>query len=139
MMSDKKQTEENFDSSKINAKELQKYEQEYSERGFKDKLRKYAKIIGVGAVYKVLQLWYVLQKPDVPLKQKALITGAIGYFIAPLDFIPDLTPVLGYSDDLIAITYALVQVRGYVDAEVKEKSKHLIADIFGAAAVSELD
>ena len=103
-------------------------------------LRKnYAKIIGVGAVYKVLQLWYVLQKPDVPLKQKALITGAIGYLIAPLDFIPDLTPVLGYSDDFVAITYALLQVQGYVDAEVKEKSKHFIEDIFGTDAVSELD
>ena len=41
--------------------------------------------------------------------------------IAPLDFIPDLTPVLGYSDDFVAITYALLQVQGYVDAEVKEK------------------
>ena len=93
-MTDKKQDEKSFDSSKINTQELQKYKQDYSERSFKEKLRKYAKIIGVGAVYKVLQLWYVLQKPDVPLKQKALITGAIGYLIAPLDFIPDLTPVL---------------------------------------------
>ena len=138
-MADKKQDEKSFYSSKINTQELQKYKQDYSEHSFKEKLRKYAKIIGVGAVYKVLQLWYVLQKPDVPLKQKALITGAIGYLIAPLDFIPDLTPVLGYSDDFVAITYALLQVQGYVDAEVKEKSKHFIEDIFGTDAVSELD
>lgn len=138
-MTDKKQDEKSFDSSKITAQELQKYKQDYSEYSFKEKLRKYAKIIGVGAVYKVLQLWYVLQKPDVPLKQKALITGAIGYLIAPLDFIPDLTPVLGYSDDFVAITYALLQVQGYVDAEVKEKSKQFIEDIFGTDAASELD
>lgn len=138
-MSEEKQTDKNFDRSKINETELQKYKQDYSEHSLKEKLRKYAKIIGVGAVYKVLQLWYVLQKPDVPLKQKALITGAIGYLIAPLDFIPDLTPVLGYSDDFIAVTYALLQVQGYVDTEVKEKSKHFIEDIFGAAAASELD
>ena len=123
-MTDKKQDEKSFDSSKINTQELQKYKQDYSEHSFKEKL---------------LQLWYVLQKPDVPLKQKALITGAIGYLIAPLDFIPDLTPVLGYSDDFVAITYALLQVQGYVDAEVKEKSKHFIEDIFGTDAVSELD
>lgn len=138
-MSEKKSTEENFDSSKINDGELHKYKQNYSEHGFKEKLRKYAKIIGVGAVYKALQLWYVLQKPEVPMKQKALITGAIGYLIAPLDFIPDLAPVLGYSDDFVAITYALVQMQGYVDAEVKEKAKHFIEEIFGADAVSELD
>ena len=56
-----------------------------------------------------------------------------------MDFIPDLTPVLGYSDDFVAITYALLQVQGYVDAEVKEKSKHFIEDIFGTDAASELD
>ena len=50
-----------------------------------------------------------------------------------------MTPVLGYSDDFVAITYALLQVQGYVDAEVKEKSKHFIEDIFGTDAVSELD
>lgn len=138
-MNEKKHDKKEFDSSKINEKELQKYKCEYSEQGFKEKLRKYAKIIGVSAIYKVLQLWYVLQKPDVPLKQKALITGAIGYLIAPLDFVPDLTPFLGYSDDFIAIAYALLQVQGYVDAEVKEKSKHFIEDIFGRDAVSELD
>lgn len=138
-MNDKKHDDKKFDSSQINDKELQKYEEAYSEHGLKEKLRKYAKIIGVGAVYKVLQLWYVLQKPDVPLAQKALITGAIGYLIAPLDFIPDLTPVLGYSDDFVAIIYALIQVQGYVDAEIKGKSKHFIEDIFGADAVSELD
>lgn len=101
-MTDKKQDEKSFDSSKINTQELQKYKQDYSEHSFKEKLRKYAKIIGVGAVYKVLQLWYVLQKPDVPLKQKALITGAIGYLIAPLDFIPErvrfgFTRVIAFS------------------------------------------
>ena len=46
---------------------------------------------------------------------------------------------LGYSDDFVAITYALLQVQGYVDAEVKEKSKHFIEDIFGTDAASELD
>ena len=54
-MTDKKQDEKSFDSSKINTQELQKYKQDYSEHSFKEKLRKYAKIIGVGAVYKVLQ------------------------------------------------------------------------------------
>lgn len=51
-MTDKKQDEKSFDSSKINTQELQKYKQDYSEHSFKEKLRKYAKIIGVGAVYK---------------------------------------------------------------------------------------
>ena len=130
-MTDKKQDEKSFDSSKINTQELQKYKQDYSEHSFKEKLRKYAKIIGVGAVYKVLQLWYVLQKPDVPLKQKALITGAIGYLIAPLDFIPDLTPVLGYSDDFVAITYVYCRFRDMWMQKLKKNLSILLKIFLG--------
>ena len=51
-MTDKKQDEKSFDSSKINTQELQKYKQDYSEHSFKEKLRKYSKIIGVGQFIK---------------------------------------------------------------------------------------
>lgn len=85
-MTDKKQDEKSFDSSKINTQELQKYKQDYSEHSFKEKLRKYAKIIGVGAVYKVLQLWYVLQKPDVPLKTESTYYGSYRLFDCALGF-----------------------------------------------------
>lgn len=138
-MTDEKRNEQDFDKKKITEQELVKYEKNFSESGLKAKLQKYAKVIGVGAIYKIMQLWYVLQKPEVPMAQKMLITGALGYLIAPLDFIPDLTPILGYSDDFVAITYALVQVQGYVDPEVKDKSKHFIEDVFGKDAISELD
>lgn len=138
-MTDEKRNEQDFDKKQITEQELVKYEKNFSESGLKAKLQKYAKVIGVGAIYKIMQLWYVLQKPEVPMAQKMLITGALGYLIAPLDFIPDLTPILGYSDDFVAITYALVQVQGYVDPEVKDKSKHFIEDVFGKDAISELD
>ena len=64
--------------------------------------------------------------------------GALGYLIAPLDFLPDLTPVLGYSDDLVAITFALLQVQGYIDDDVKTKSQKLIAKIFGDDVLQSL-
>ena len=85
-----------------------------------------------------MQLWYVLQKKDVPAKEKALIMGALGYLIAPLDFVPDLTPVLGYSDDLMAITFAFLKVQGYIDDEVKDEAKALLAKVFDKDAVAKL-
>ena len=130
---------EKFDSNKINAEELAKYEKNYSENGLKRKIKKYAKVIGANAIYKVLQLWFVLQKPEVPMTEKALITGAIGYLISPIDFIPDFTPILGYSDDFIAITYALIHVHGYIDDDVKEKSKNMLNSIFGDNAADHLE
>ena len=138
MAEDKYQTETQFDEKQITEKELQKYEQHYSDGGFLEKLTKYGKIIGINALYKAVQLWFVMQKPDVPATTKAVIMGALGYLIAPLDFLPDLMPVLGYTDDFVAITFALIKVQGYIDEEVERKSKHLLAKIFGEEAVSNL-
>ena len=138
MAEEKQQTEPKFDESQITEKELQKYEQHYNESSFLDKVTKYGKLIGINALYKAVQLWFVMQKPDAPATTKAVIMGALGYLIAPLDFLPDLMPVLGYTDDFVAITFALIKVQGYIDEEVERKSKHLLAKIFGEEAVSKL-
>lgn len=118
-----------FDKKKINDGELQKYSGSYSEEGLLHKISRYGAHIGIELLYKAVQLWCVLQKPEVPAKEKALIMGALGYLIAPLDFVPDLTPVLGYSDDLVAITFALLKVQGYIDEEVDAKAKELLAKV----------
>ena len=137
-MAENKQTEPKFDKSQITEKELQKYEQHYNDSSFLDKVTKYGKLIGINALYKAVQLWFVLQKPDVPASTKAVIMGALGYLIAPLDFLPDLMPVLGYTDDFVAITFALIKVQGYIDEEGERKSKNILAKIYGEEAVSML-
>ena len=138
MAGEKQQAELKFDKSQITEKELQKYEQHYNDSSFLDKVTKYGKLIGINDLYKAVQLWFVLQKPDVPASTKAVIMGALGYLIAPLDFLPDLMPVLGYTDEFVAITFALIKVQGYIDEEVERKSKNLLAKIFGEEAVSML-
>lgn len=127
-----------FDKKKINENELSKYADNYSEENLLHKISKFGAHIGLELLYKVAQLWCVMQKPEVPAKDKALIMGALGYLISPLDFIPDLTPVLGYSDDLVAITFALLKVQGYIDDEVKAEAKALLAKVFDGNAVAKL-
>lgn len=127
-----------FDKKKINENELSKYADNYSEENLLHKISKFGAHIGLELLYKVAQLWCVLQKPEVPAKDKALIMGALGYLISPLDFIPDLTPVLGYSDDLVAITFALLKVQGYIDDEVKAEAKALLAKVFDKDVVAKL-
>lgn len=135
----KDKQKDSFDDSKITEKELHKYQEKFSEEGLLQKISRYGRLIGIEALYKAVQLWYVLQKPEVPAKQKALIMGALGYLISPLDFIPDLVPVLGYSDDLVAIAFALIQVQGYIDDEVRSKAKDLLSRFFGEKAVAKLE
>ncbi len=132
-------SEKDFDQNKINEKALLTYQDKFSKDNLLLKLQHYGRDIGLTVLYNVLQLWYVLQKPEVPAKNKAVIMGALGYLITPLDFIPDLTPILGYNDDAAAILFALYMVRQYVDDGVKTQAKARLAKIFSEDAVKNLD
>lgn len=132
-------SEKDFDQNKINEKALLTYQDKFSKDNLLLKLQHYGRDIGLTVLYNVLQLWYVLQKPEVPAKNKAVIMGALGYLITPLDFIPDLTPILGYNDDAAAILFPLYMVRQYVDDEVKAQAKARLAKIFSEDAVKNLD
>ncbi len=45
-------------------------------------------------------------------KDKAMIIGALGYLISPLDVIPDAIPIAGLSDDLAVLIFVLHKVLG---------------------------
>jgi len=103
----------------------------YSESSFWQKLAKYAKAAGYELVEKALWLYYAAQDPDTPLKAKAIIYSALGYFILPLDVVPDITPVIGYSDDLAVLATALATVAIHINANVKAQADQKLKDWFG--------
>lgn len=108
--------------------EYSKYEKDFSDDAFWEKLKKFTKKLGLKSTSYALILYYVLQKPEVPKTDKALIVGCLGYLILPLDLIPDLAPIIGYSDDVTGMLFAVKRCLGYVDTEIKEKvSEKLIS------------
>jgi len=111
--------------------ELEKSTKHYSEDKLWDKLIKFGKKAGSNVVYTVLLLYFTLQKPDVPMKAKAVIVGALGYFILPFDLIPDVAAGIGYVDDLAVLGAALLQIALYIDSDVKMKAKSKLRDWFG--------
>jgi uncharacterized membrane protein YkvA (DUF1232 family) len=120
--------------------QMQKSEKYYSDEKFWDKLKKFAKKAGSSVVYAVLLLYYTLQKPEVPKKTKAIIIGALGYFILPVDLLPDMLLGIGFTDDLGALGIALFQVAMYIDDDVKMKAKVKLEDWFGDGVdTSEID
>lgn len=111
--------------------QLKESEKHFSETKFWSKLKKYGKKAGSSVVYAVMLLYFTLQKPEVPAKTKAIIIGALGYFILPLDLIPDLAIGVGYTDDLGALGLALLQVAMYIDQDIKDQAKQKLVEWFG--------
>jgi uncharacterized membrane protein YkvA (DUF1232 family) len=107
------------------------FKKSFSENSFWLKLKKFAKKAGIQVVYAALLLYYVLQSPQVPMKAKAIIVGALGYFISPIDIIPDILVGIGYGDDFGVLLGALASVAMYIDKDIKQKAKQRIEEWFG--------
>jgi uncharacterized membrane protein YkvA (DUF1232 family) len=108
-----------------------RYAREFSEESFWEKVGKYALVAGREVIEKALVLWYVLRKPEVPPSAKAVIIGALGYFICPADVIPDMVLGLGYTDDLGVLALALATVSIYIDDDIKDKARKKTEEWFG--------
>ena len=126
------------DKDKVNEESIKTYGKDYSEESFFEKILGYAKAIGANLIYKALQLYFVLQKPGVPATEKAIIIAALGYLISPLDFLPDIVPVVGYSDDAVAVGLAIVKASMHIDEGVNRQAKQKLDDIFGKGASDNL-
>lgn len=115
------------------------YQRHYSDESFRTKLKDYAKAAGLQVVYAALLLYYLMKDGSVPLKAKFTIGAALGYFILPTDAIPDLTPLIGFSDDLGVLIFALSQISSYITPEVKEKAKRQLQTWFKQIDQEEID
>jgi uncharacterized membrane protein YkvA (DUF1232 family) len=104
---------------------------EYSDKKFWNKLKRFAHSAGEDVVERALLLFYALKSPKTPKWAKTVVLGALAYFIMPMDAIPDVVPVVGYTDDLGALAAALVAVRLYVTDDMKEMAKAKTKEWFG--------
>ncbi|MEX1029940.1 MAG: YkvA family protein, partial [Paenibacillaceae bacterium] len=82
-----------------------------------------------------LGLYYAFESPNTPKKAKAIIIGALGYLIFPLDVVTDILPVIGFVDDLGVLGFALAQVAMSIDNTVKQKAKDKLKDLFGEEVI----
>ena len=99
------------------------YERHYNEDGFWKKVKHVAAQVGAKVLYPALQLYYLLQSEDVPVKAKTFIIGALGYLILPADLVPDFIPALGFTDDLTALMLALRTVNKHLTPEINRLAK----------------
>jgi uncharacterized membrane protein YkvA (DUF1232 family) len=65
----------------------------------------------------LLAAYYCAFDKQTPRHVQAALLGAIAYFILPFDFVPDMLPVLGFTDDAAVLATAIRLVANYIKPE----------------------
>lgn len=103
---------------------------DYNEASFWGKVTSAAKKAGRELIEKAFWIYYTAQEDETPTWAKATIYTALAYLISPVDSIPDITPVIGYSDDLVVLSAALATVYAHVTDRAKARSAAKMEKLF---------
>ena len=125
--------------NKIELPDFMKYKDKFTASEFVEKISRVAKRAGSKFVYAALILYYTLESDKVSIKDKAIIIGALGYLISPLDVMPNAIPIAGLSDDLAVLIYVLRKVWGEVSEDVKAKAHAKLSKWFDEDEIQEAD
>ncbi len=100
-------------------------EQAYVRRSFWAKLRRFAAALPFAE--DLLAAYYCAFDRDTPRHVQAALVGALAYFVLPFDLIPDMMPVLGFTDDAAVLATALKLVASHMRPEHRAAAKAAIA------------
>ncbi len=114
------------------------YANKFSQTEFVEKISRIAKRAGSKLVYAALILYYTLQSDKVSKADKAIIIGALGYMISPIDVIPDAIPIAGLTDDLAVLLYVLKKVWTDIDPEIMDQAKNKLSKWFDEEEIKEI-
>lgn len=124
---------------KIDLPDFMSYKDKFTQNEFIEKISHIAKRAGAKLMYAALILYYTLQNENVSVKDKAIIIGALGYLISPLDVVPDAIPIAGLGDDMAVLVYVLHKVLGNISDDVKKKAHDKLSKWFDEEEIKEAD
>ena len=100
-------------------------EKAYVRRGFWTKLKRLA--VSLPFVEDLLAAYYCAFDRATPRHVQMTLIGALAYFVLPFDFIPDMIPILGLTDDAAVLATALKLVADHITPEHRAAAKRTIA------------
>ncbi len=77
----------------------------------------------------LLAAWFCARDPATPRRVRMTLLAALGYFVLPVDAIPDIMPLLGFTDDAAVIAAAIAAVAGSITPERRERAKQALAEL----------
>src|SRR5262245_64698303 len=97
-------------------------------RGFWPKVRRVAAQLPFAE--DLLAAYYCAFDRQTPLQVKAALLGALAYFVLPIDAMPDILPMLGFTDDALVLVTALRMVSGHIRDEHREAARQALTRNF---------
>jgi len=77
----------------------------------------------------LLAAWFCARDPATPRRVRLTLLAALGYFVLPIDAIPDIMPLIGFTDDAAVIAAAIAAVAGSITIEHRERAKTAMAEL----------
>lgn len=94
------------------------------ERGFWSKVKQ--TIGNVPFIEDAIASFYAATDRATPVRVKAVLFGALAYFILPLDAIPDFIPGVGFSDDAAVLAAAIAAVQRHITAQHRRRAREFL-------------
>jgi uncharacterized membrane protein YkvA (DUF1232 family) len=85
----------------------------------------------------LLAAYYCAFDKQTPRHVQAALLGAVAYFILPFDFVPDMLPVLGFTDDAAILATAIRLVAGHITEVHREAARAALKRGIDTADVPE--
>lgn len=76
----------------------------------------------------VVAAYYCALDKETPLRAKGILLAALGYFILPVDTIPDVIFGLGFTDDIAVLTAAITAVQAHLKPAHKVAAREALAE-----------
>jgi uncharacterized membrane protein YkvA (DUF1232 family) len=97
------------------------------EAGFWPKVKR---VLGqVSFVEDAVAAYYCARDPETPFRVKAVLMGALAYFVLPVDVVPDFLVAIGLVDDAAVLAYAFRYVSRYVQPNHRERARTALHDL----------
>jgi uncharacterized membrane protein YkvA (DUF1232 family) len=74
----------------------------------------------------LLAAYYCAFDRNTPRHVQAALIGALAYFVLPFDFVPDMLPVLGFTDDAAVLVTALRMVSTHIKPEHRDAARRAL-------------
>lgn len=74
----------------------------------------------------LLAAYFCVRDPATPPRIRWILLLALAYFVLPVDTVPDVLPVLGFTDDAAVLATALASVRGALQPEHRERARETL-------------